>query len=75
MCHRHWQIRKPMVDDKELLELVEMEVELLHEFPEMILLLLLFVFRLLEAISDIGEGAIMKLAEALDSHIPEPKEL
>ena len=23
--------------------------------------------------SDIGEGAIMKLAEALDSHIPEPE--
>ena len=68
-----------MVDDKELLELVEMEVrELLskYEFPgdddadhhrfgaKM---------ALEGDKSEMGEGSILKLAEALDSYIPEPK--
>ena len=67
-----------MVDDKELLELVEMEVrELLskYEFPgDDTPIVIGSALKALEAdTSDIGEGAIMKLAEALDSHIPEPE--
>ncbi|MEL0326613.1 MAG: elongation factor Tu [Burkholderiaceae bacterium] len=67
-----------MVDDKELLELVEMEVrELLskYEFPgDDTPIVIGSALKALEGdASDIGEGAIMKLAEALDSHIPEPE--
>jgi elongation factor Tu len=67
-----------MVDDKELLELVKMEVrELLskYEFPgDDTPIVIGSALKALEGdTSDIGEGAIMKLAEALDSHIPEPE--
>ena len=67
-----------MVDDKELLELVEMEVrELLskYEFPgDDTPIIIGSALKALEGdTSDIGEGAIMKLAEALDGHIPEPE--
>ena len=67
-----------MVDDKELLELVEMEVrELLskYEFPgDDTPIVIGSALKALEGdTSDIGEGAIMKLADALDSHIPEPE--
>ena len=67
-----------MVDYKELLELVEMEVrELLskYEFPgDDTPIIIGSALKALEGdTSDIGEGAIMKLAEALDSHIPEPE--
>jgi elongation factor Tu len=67
-----------MVDDKELLELVEMEVrELLskYEFPgEQTPIIIGSALKAMEGdTSDMGEGAIMKLAEALDSYIPQPK--
>jgi len=67
-----------MVDDKELLELVEMEVrELLskYDFPgDDIPIIMGSALKALEGdTSDIGEPAILKLAEALDSYIPEPK--
>ncbi|NEX59448.1 elongation factor Tu, partial [Noviherbaspirillum galbum] len=67
-----------MVDDAELLELVEMEVrELLskYEFPGDDLPIVRGSAKLaLEGDkSDLGEGAIMKLAEALDSYIPTPE--
>jgi elongation factor Tu len=67
-----------MVDDKELLELVEMEVrELLskYEFPgDDTPIIIGSALKAMEGDkSDIGEGSIMKLAEALDSYIPEPK--
>ena len=67
-----------MVDDKELLELVEMEVrELLskYDFPgDDIPIVMGSALKALEGDqSDIGEPAILKLAEALDSYIPEPK--
>jgi len=67
-----------MVDDPELLELVEMEVrELLdkYEFPgDDTPIVTGSALKALEGdTSDIGEGAILKLAEALDSYIPEPK--
>ena len=67
-----------MVDDKELLELVEMEVrELLskYDFPgDDIPIVMGSALKALEGdTSDIGEPAILKLAEALDSYIPEPK--
>jgi len=67
-----------MVDDKELLELVEMEVrELLskYEFPgDDTPIIIGSALKAMEGdASDMGEGAIMKLAEALDSYIPEPK--
>ena len=67
-----------MVDDKELLELVEMEVrELLskYDFPgKDIPIIMGSALKALEGDqSDIGEPAILKLAEALDSYIPEPK--
>ena len=67
-----------MVDDKELLELVEMEVrELLskYDFPgNDIPIIMGSALKALEGDqSDIGEPAILKLAEALDSYIPEPK--
>ena len=67
-----------MVDDKELLELVEMEVrELLskYEFPgDDTPIVIGSALKAMEGdTSDMGEGAIMKLADALDSYIPEPK--
>jgi elongation factor Tu len=67
-----------MVDDAELLELVEMEVrELLskYEFPGDDLPIVRGSAKLaLEGDKgDLGEGAIMKLAEALDSYIPTPE--
>jgi elongation factor Tu len=67
-----------MVDDKELLELVEMEVrELLskYDFPgDDIPIIMGSATKALEGDqSDIGEPAILKLAEALDNYIPEPK--
>jgi elongation factor Tu len=67
-----------MVDDNELLELVEMEVrELLskYEFPgDDTPIVIGSALKALEGdTSDMGEGAIMKLAEALDTYIPQPK--
>ena len=67
-----------MVDDKELLELVEMEVrELLskYEFPGDDTPIIIGSAKLaLEGDKgEMGEGAIMKLADALDNYIPEPK--
>ena len=67
-----------MVDDKELLELVEMEVrELLskYEFPgEKTPIIIGSALKALEGDKgDLGEVAIFKLADALDSYIPEPK--
>jgi len=67
-----------MVDDKELLELVEMEVrELLskYQFPgDKTPIVIGSAKMALEGDkSDMGEGSIFKLADALDSYIPEPK--
>src|SRR6266542_2707757 len=67
-----------MVDDKELLELVEIEVrELLskYQFPgEKTPIVIGSAKMALEGDqSELGAGSIMKLAEALDSYIPQPK--
>ncbi len=67
-----------MVDDKELLELVELEVrELLskYEFPgDKTPIIIGSAKMALEGdASDMGEGSIMRLADALDAYIPEPK--
>jgi len=67
-----------MVDDKELLELVELEVrELLskYEFPgDKIPIVIGSALKAMEGdSSELGEGSILKLAEALDSYIPMPK--
>jgi elongation factor Tu len=67
-----------MVDDKELLELVEVEVrELLskYDFPgDKTPIVIGSALKALEGDKgDMGEGAIMKLADALDSYIPQPK--
>ena len=67
-----------MVDDAELLELVEMEVRDLlssYEFPgDDIPIVKGSALKALEGdTSDIGEAAIFKLAEALDSYIPTPE--
>src|SRR6201991_3358069 len=67
-----------MVDDAELLELVEMEVrELLdkYEFPGDATPIVHGSAKLaLEGDKgELGEGSIFKLAEALDSYIPQPK--
>ncbi len=67
-----------MVDDEELLELVEMEVrELLskYEFPgDDIPIIKGSALKALQGDqSDIGEPSIFRLAEALDTYIPEPK--
>jgi len=67
-----------MVDDKELLDLVELEIrELLskYEFPgDAIPIVKGSALKALEGdTSEIGEGAIMKLMEAVDSYIPEPQ--
>src|SRR5215813_8193225 len=67
-----------MVDDKELLELVEMEVrELLskYEFPgDDTPIVIDSALKALEGDKgDLGEQSIMKLADALDSYIPTPE--
>ena len=67
-----------MVDDEELLELVEMEIrELLdkYEFPgDDTPIIRGSALKALEGdTSDMGEGSVFKLAEALDSYIPEPE--
>ncbi len=67
-----------MVDDEELLELVEMEVrELLskYEFPgDDIPIVKGSALKALEGdTGELGEQAIMKLAEALDTYIPTPE--
>lgn len=66
------------VDDAELLELVEMEVrELLskYDFPgDDTPIVVGSALKALEGdASDIGEGSIIKLAEALDAYIPQPE--
>ena len=67
-----------MVDDKELLELVEMEVrELLskYDFPgDDTPIIIGSALKAMEGDdSEMGVQSILKLAEALDSYIPEPK--
>ena len=67
-----------MVDDQELLELVEMEVrELLskYDFPgDDTPIIIGSALKALEGDpSEMGAGSIQKLADALDSYIPEPK--
>src|SRR5438477_843181 len=67
-----------MVDDKELLELVEVEVrELLskYDFPgDKTPIVIGSAKMALDGDgSEMGAGSIMKLADALDSYIPEPK--
>jgi elongation factor Tu len=67
-----------MVDDKELLELVEVEVrELLDKygFPgEKTPIVIGSALKALEGdAGELGEGSILKLSQALDSYIPEPK--
>jgi elongation factor Tu len=67
-----------MVDDAELLELVEMEVrELLdaYEFPgDDTPIITGSALKALEGdTTDLGEGSIIKLVEAMDSYIPEPE--
>src|SRR6201992_3706466 len=69
-----------MVDDKELLELVGLEVrELLskYQFPgEKTPIVIGSAKRALEGVAgEMGEGSIFKLAEALDSYIPQPQRL
>jgi elongation factor Tu len=66
-----------MVDDKELLDLVELEVrELLskYEFPgDQIPIVRGSALKALEGDkSDLGAGAIFKLMEAVDKYIPQP---
>jgi elongation factor Tu len=66
-----------MLDDPELRELVEMEVRDLlkkYEFPgDSIPIVPGSALKALEGdTSDIGEGAILKLMEAVDSYIPTP---
>lgn len=67
-----------MVDDDELLELVEMEIrELLdkYEFPgDDTPIIIGSALKALEGdTSDIGVASVLKLVEALDSYVPEPK--
>ncbi len=67
-----------MVDDAELLELVEMEVrELLskYDFPgDDVPIVKGSALKAMEGDKgELGEGSIMKLAEALDSYIPTPE--
>ena len=67
-----------MVDDKELLELVEVEVrELLskYKFPgDKTPIVIGSALKALEGdTGELGEQAIMKLADALDSYIPTPE--
>ena len=70
--------KSDMVDDKELLELVEMEVrELLtaYKFPGADTPIIMgSALKALEGdTGDLGEPAIQKLLATLDSYIPEPK--
>src|SRR5207302_1722809 len=67
-----------MVDDKELLDLVELEIrELLtkYEFPgDDIPIVVGSALKALEGeASDLGETSVLKLMEAVDSYIPQPK--
>jgi elongation factor Tu len=67
-----------MVDDEELLELVEMEIrELLdkYEFPgDDTPIIRGSALKALEGdASELGEGSVMALAEALDTYIPQPE--
>jgi elongation factor Tu len=67
-----------MVDDKELLDLVELEIrELLtkYEFPgDEIPIVIGSALKALEGEgSELGEQSIVKLMEAVDSYIPQPK--
>jgi elongation factor Tu len=67
-----------MVDDKELLELVELEIrELLtkYEFPgDDIPIVVGSALKALEGeASELGETSVLKLMEAVDSYIPQPK--
>jgi elongation factor Tu len=67
-----------MVDDEELLELVEMEIrELLtkYDFPgDDIPIIKGSALKAVQGDQgDLGEPSIMRLADALDSYIPEPK--
>ena len=67
-----------MVDDKELLELVELEVrELLskYQFPgDDIPFIIGSALKAAEGdTGDMAEGAILKLMDAVDNYIPEPK--
>src|SRR6187397_1883805 len=69
-----------MVDDKELLELVEMEIrELLskYQFPGDKTPIVIGSAKMALAgdKSEMGEGSILKLADALDSYIPQPQRL
>ncbi len=69
-----------MVDDDELLELVEMEVrELLdsYEFPgDDTPIIIGSALKALEGDdSEMGEGSIFKLADALDNYIPQPERI
>ena len=69
-----------MVDDAELLELVEMEVrELLskYEFPgDDIPIIKGSALKAMNGDTDeLGEGAVLALAEALDSYIPTPQRI
>jgi elongation factor Tu len=66
-----------MVDDKELLDLVELEIrELLtkYEFPgDDIPIVIGSALKALEGeASELGEGSILKLMAAVDSYIPQP---
>ncbi len=66
-----------MVDDKEILELVELEVrELLskYQFPgDDIPVIVGSALKAIEGdVGDMGEGAILKLLDAVDNFIPEP---
>jgi elongation factor Tu len=67
-----------MVDDEELLELVEMEIrELLdkYEFPgDDTPIIRGSALKALEGdTTDLGEGSVLALAEALDTYIPQPE--
>ncbi|MGZ3332719.1 MAG: GTP-binding protein, partial [Gemmatimonadaceae bacterium] len=67
-----------MVDDKELLDLVEMEVRellTLYKFPgDKIPIIKGSATKALEGDqSEIGEPAIMKLMDAVDEYVPQPK--
>ena len=67
-----------MVDDKELLELVEMEVRDLlssYNFPgDDTPVVIGSALKALEGDkTDLGEGAILKLVEAMDNYIPQPE--